>query len=150
MRLTNTKVKRTKPADKPFKLFDGEGLFLLVTPAGSKWWRMKYRFGGKEKQAALGVYPGVSLSDARSKLKSLRSLLADGIDPGEHVKMERASQRIAVDRQTAATRYTLDNDGALSFRLGNRRLVLSPDETSQLRIFLDATSSVNSKVTSCR
>ncbi|MGO8756195.1 MAG: Arm DNA-binding domain-containing protein [Gallionellaceae bacterium] len=75
MNLTDTKIKNAKLGEKPFKLFDGWGLYLFITPTGSKWWRLKYRFGGKEKRASLGVYPDVSLSEARSKCKTLRTLL---------------------------------------------------------------------------
>ena len=63
--LTDTKVRTIKPAEKPQKLFDGGGLFLLVTPTGGKLWRLKYRFGGIEKSLSLGAYPQISLADAR-------------------------------------------------------------------------------------
>ena len=149
MNLTDSKIKNAKPGGKPVKLFDGGGLFLLVTATGCKWWRLKYRFGGKERQAALGVYPDVSLKEARSKRATLRALLADGIDPAEHTKAEKAAQRVEEARQIAATRFNLDNDGALSFRFGNRRVSLNPAETAELRRFLDATRAVTPKVTSC-
>jgi hypothetical protein len=149
MRLTDVKVKNTKPIEKPFKLFDGGGLFLLVTPTGSKWWRLKYRFSGKEKQIALGVYPDVSLTKARTRLATFRAMLTDGLDPGEHIKAEKAAQRAEETRQIAPTRFMLDNDGALSFRIGNRCLTLTSYETVELRTFLDATSAITPKVTSC-
>lgn len=149
MSLTDFKVKNAKPSAKPIKLFDAHGLFLLVSPTGGKWWRLKYRYGGKEKQASLGAYPNVSLDDARVKQITLRTLLADGVDPGEHSKMEKAAQHADEARQIAATRFMLDNDGALSFRMGNRRLILTPAETVELRAFLDATRSVTPKVTPC-
>lgn len=62
--LTDTVIRKTKSADKPFKLFDGGGLFLLVTPTGGKLWNLKYRFEGKENRIALGAYPAVSLAEA--------------------------------------------------------------------------------------
>ncbi|MRR53975.1 MAG: DUF4102 domain-containing protein [Deltaproteobacteria bacterium] len=89
MALTDVKVRNAKPTEKQFKLFDGDGLFLLVmppgkkTPNGSKCWRFKYRFGGKEKLLALGTYPEVTLSDARDKRTEARRLIAADIDPGE-------------------------------------------------------------------
>lgn len=83
MPLTDPAIKKAKPADKPFKLYDEKGLFLIVTPTGGKWWRLKYRFGGKEKLLALGTYPEVSLARAREKRDEARKLLADGIDPGQ-------------------------------------------------------------------
>jgi hypothetical protein len=67
-----------KPRKKPQRLFDERGLYLEVSPAGGKWWRLKYRFGGKEKRLSLGVYPDVSLKDARNRRDDSRRLLADG------------------------------------------------------------------------
>jgi integrase len=86
MALTANKAKAAKPIDKPFKLSDGGGLYLLVQPNGSKYWRLDYRFAGKRKTLAVGVYPDVSLLDARDKRDKARKLLADGIDPGENKK----------------------------------------------------------------
>ena len=81
MPLSDPAVKKAKPADKPYKLTDGKGLYVLVNDAG-KYWRMDYRFMGKRKTLALGVYPDVSLSRAREKHTEARQLIADGIDPG--------------------------------------------------------------------
>ena len=76
---------------------DGDGLFLLITPAGSKYWRLKYFFGGKEKLLALGVHPEVNLADARERRAHARKVLAAGNDPGE-VKKE--SKRVATINNT--------------------------------------------------
>ena len=65
MSLSNTAIMNAKPGAKPNKLADEKGIFLLIPPAGGKWWRLKYRFGGKEKLLSLGTYPEVSLKDAR-------------------------------------------------------------------------------------
>ena len=67
MPLTDTAVRSAKPTDKPVKLFDERGLFLLIAPAGGKWWRFRYRFGGKHKSLSLGVYPDVALKKARER-----------------------------------------------------------------------------------
>ena len=83
MSLTDIKARNAKPTAKPFKLADGDGMFLYVHPNGSKYWRLKYRFAGKEKLLALGVYPEVSLSDARERRVQARKVLAAGNDPGE-------------------------------------------------------------------
>jgi integrase len=92
MPLTNTAIRNTKPAEKPLKLFDGGGLFLYVAPTGGKWWRLKYRFGGKEKLLSFGTYPEISLAEARDKRDQARKLLANDIDPGEHRKAQKAAQ----------------------------------------------------------
>jgi integrase len=84
MALTNTAIQNAKPAEKPYKLYDTDGLFMQVTPAGGKWWRFKYRFEGKEKLLSLGTYPDVSLKQARDKRDDARKLLAnDQVDPSE-------------------------------------------------------------------
>jgi len=69
MALTDIKVRTAKPTDKQYKLTDGNGMHLLVHPNGSKYWRLQYRFGGKQKMLALGVYPEVSLADASAIIK---------------------------------------------------------------------------------
>lgn len=81
MALTDTAIRAAKPAEKPYKLADGGGLHLLINPGGSRLWRLKYRFGGKEKLLALGAYPTVSLARAREKREEAKALLAEGVDP---------------------------------------------------------------------
>lgn len=83
MPLTDTKARNAKSKDKPYKLYDVDGLFLLVSPSGGKWWRFKYRFGGKEKLISLGTYPEVGLAKARTKRDRAREQVADGIDPSK-------------------------------------------------------------------
>ena len=89
MPLTNTAIRTAKPSNKPFRLFDERGLYLEVSPTGGKWWRLKFRFEGKEKRLSLGVYPDVSLKDARNRRDTARKLLADGIDPSENRKAQK-------------------------------------------------------------
>ena len=86
MTLTNVQIKNAQPKDKPYKLSDGKGLYLLVSPTGSKYWRLKYRYEKKEKLLALGVYPTISLLDARKKCLEAKELLAQNIDPIEPKK----------------------------------------------------------------
>lgn len=92
MPLTDTAIRNAKPADKARKLFDGGGLYLEVAPSGGKWWRLKYRYGGKEKRLSLGVYPHVSLKDARERRDEARKLLANDIDPSEHRQAQKAAK----------------------------------------------------------
>lgn len=89
--LNDTAIRKAPTPEKPRKLADGGGLFLLHNPNGSKWWRLKYRFGGKEKLLSLGTYPDTGLADAREKRDAARKLLAAGIDPGEQRKAEKAA-----------------------------------------------------------
>lgn len=89
--LTDTTVRTIKPAEKPKKLFDGGGLFLLVTPTGGKLWRLKYRFGGIEKLLALGAYPQTSLADARQKRDQASALMLNGVDPRDIKKAQKAA-----------------------------------------------------------
>lgn len=95
MALTDVKVRNAKAGERQVKLSDSGGMFLLVTPAGGKWWRLKYRFGGKEKMLAMGTYPDVSLSEARVRRDEARKLLANGIDPGEAKKAKKAAGKEA-------------------------------------------------------
>lgn len=81
MKLSATAVSKAKPAEKPYKMADGGGLYLQVNRNGSKYWRLKYRFNGKERLLALGVYPEISLLDARERRDQARKQLAHGVDP---------------------------------------------------------------------
>lgn len=90
--LSDLQVSRAKSQGRQVTLFDGGGLFVLITPAGSKLWRFKYRFGGKEKLLSLGSYPELTLAEARAKRTALRKLLYEGIDPAEAKKAEDADK----------------------------------------------------------
>lgn len=110
MPLTDTQIRQTKPVDKPLRLFDGGGLYLEVAPSGGKWWRLKFRVGGKEKRLSLGVYPEVGLKEARARREEARAMLAAGIDPGEQRKADKRAEQVAatngfetVAREWAAT-----------------------------------------------
>lgn len=102
MPLTDTAIKNAKPAAKPTRLFDGGGLYLEISPAGGKWWRLKYRFGGKEKRISLGVYPDVSLQTARKRRAEARERLAGGADPGEVKKADKRAAKLAASNSFEA------------------------------------------------
>jgi integrase len=91
MSLTIVAINHAKPKDKTYRLYDEKGLYLEVTKAGGKLWRLKYRFGGKEKRLAIGPYPEISLKDARAARDSARAQLAAGTDPSEHKKLMKAT-----------------------------------------------------------
>src|SRR6185369_2530628 len=93
--LTDLKVQKAKPADKDYKLADGGGLYLLVTPTGGKLWRFDYRFNNKRKTLSFKAYPSISLSDARKCREDARALLAKGIDPSEDKKQQVAAKELS-------------------------------------------------------
>ena len=95
MPLSAVAPRSAKPKDKAYRLSDEKGLYLEVTPAGGRYWRMKYRMNGKEKRLALGVYPDVSLSDAREARDQARKLLTQGIDPSEAKQEAKAVKKLA-------------------------------------------------------
>ncbi|HHW8818161.1 TPA: tyrosine-type recombinase/integrase [Salmonella enterica] len=97
MALTDVKVRTAKACSKSYKLTDGEGMHLLVHTNGSKYWRLQYRFGGKQKLLALGVYPTISLADARIRRSEAKKQLANGIDPGEQKKADKRQQMLPND-----------------------------------------------------
>lgn len=112
MALTDAAVKNAKPTDKPRKLADEKGLFLLLTPGGGKWWRLKYRMDGKEKLLSLGIYPDVGLKEARERRDEARKLLADGVDPSDNrkaaksAKVERAANSFEVVAREWFAKYS--------------------------------------------
>lgn len=89
--LTDTKVKTAKPADKPLRLSDGGGLYLLIQVSGAKWWRLDYTVGGKRKTLSLGVYPAVTLANARRRAEDAQELVANGTDPSDTRKEAKAA-----------------------------------------------------------
>ncbi|QXP90115.1 tyrosine-type recombinase/integrase [Methylococcus capsulatus] len=92
MALTDTAIRNAKPQAKPVKLFDGGGLYIEVSPSGGKWWRLKYRIGGKEKRISLGTYPETTLKEARERRDEARKLLGQGVDPSDHKKAAKRAE----------------------------------------------------------
>lgn len=93
--LTDTKISKSKPKPKDYKLADGYGLYLLVTSTGGKLWRFQYRFDGKQKQLALGAYPDVSLAEARKRRQDARELVANNVDPNSAKKAQKQAKHSA-------------------------------------------------------
>lgn len=96
MALTDIALRSAKPADKQFKLSDSGGLYVIVKPTGGKLWRWKYRFHGKEKMLALGVYPGVTLKEARERRDDAKRLLAQGKDPSAEKRRAAVRAKVSV------------------------------------------------------
>nr|BDD47926.1 integrase [Campylobacterota bacterium] len=103
--LSDKEIKAAGPKEKEYKLFDGGGLYLSVTPKGKKWWRLKYRFDGKEKRISLGVYPTTSLQDARRQRETYREKIAKGIDPS----LERKEEKEAIKAIEVKNQNTFKN-----------------------------------------
>ncbi|MBN3779326.1 integrase arm-type DNA-binding domain-containing protein [Burkholderia sp. Ac-20345] len=97
MNLTDLAVRNAKPKEQPYKLTDGDGMFLLVQPNGGKYWRLAYRYLGKQKTLALGVYPEVGLALARQRRAEAREQLALGADPGETKKADKRAARVTAN-----------------------------------------------------
>lgn len=154
MLLNDIKVRNTKPGAKPYKISDGDGMFLYVQPNGSKYWRLKYRFGGKEKSLSIGVYPETSLAQARGLRSTARKELAAGNDPSAVKKETKrlsllnsentfeaiAREWHAVNLHTWTPKYGANIinrlEGDIFPKLGNRPIanINAPELLSALRV----------------
>lgn len=109
MPLSDTAIRNAKPLDKPYKLTDAQGLYLLIKPNGSKLWQLKYRFGGKEKKLAFGAYPVVSLANARKLREEAKATLSAGDDPGEKKRQEKQAKRSGNTFEEVARKWLAKN-----------------------------------------
>ncbi len=135
--LSDAKVRNARPQEKAHRLFDGGGLFLLVTPAGDKYWHFKYRFDGREKRISFGAYPETGLEAARAERDAARELLRQGIDPGALRKEEKArkkAERVESER-TPSVRITFD--GTIELWKGGNIMRLTTDEARFIARLLD-------------
>jgi hypothetical protein len=92
--LTDIKIRQSKPREKPYKVYDTRGLYMIVSPTGARWWRFKYRYGGKERGMSFGIYPDVPLKYAREQRDEARQLLARGIDPNVQRQLAKAARKM--------------------------------------------------------
>lgn len=124
MAQSDTAVKNAKPKAKPYKLFDERGLFLIVTPSGGKWWRLRYKLDDKEKLLSLGVYPDVGLKAARKLRDEARELLAQGIDPSVNRKVQKATKedRAANSFETIAREWYAKNAPTWAASTGDKTI----------------------------
>jgi hypothetical protein len=133
--LDSKALEALKPKAKPYKVGAGSGLFLEVTPKGSRLWRLKYRFGGKEKKISMGAFPAVSLEQARKERDEARAKLQAGIDPSAVRKAERAESTKQRAR-AKAFRLVMSLEHALTIETPNQILSLTPEQTAAVRAFL--------------
>ncbi|NMZ58304.1 Arm DNA-binding domain-containing protein [Pseudomonas nitroreducens] len=135
--LDDSGLSALQPKDRPYKVSAGAGLFLEVNPHGSKLWRLKYRFGGKENRISLGAFPAVSLEQARQARDEAREMLKAGTDPSavrKEAKAEQQNQRA----RAKAFRLVMSLDGALTIEIPAQILNLNPAQTAAIRAFLHA------------
>ena len=125
MPLTDAAIKNTKPGPKAQRLFDGSGLYLEVAPSGGRWWRLKYRHGGKEKRLSLGTYPATSLKAARDRRDEARRSLADGLDPGAERKAVKVQALLDEQRAFRAVARAWMQHNAARWGERTRAMVLS-------------------------
>ncbi len=129
MALTDTAIRNAKPKDKPYKLSDDGGLFVLVAVSGSKLWRLKYRYNGKENLLAIGAYPDVSLKTARERRDEAKKLLASGTDPNSDRKRKAVAASVAADNTFKALADEFiakrESDGLEAVTIQKSRWILS-------------------------
>lgn len=128
-----TSLDAAQAKAKPYRIAVGQGLYLEVTPTGSKLWRMKYRFDGKEKRLALGTFPAVSLEQASQARDEARAMLKAGTDPAA---VRRAARAWHTPSPASAFRLELTQDNALTIETPGQALRLTPEQTAAVRAFL--------------
>ena len=126
--LTDAAIRAAKPADRPIKLADGGGMYLLVRPHGSRYWRLDYRHNGKRGTLAFGVYPTVSLADASEKRRQAKAMLESGVNPAVQRKLEKVAARASAANtfKAVALEYLdkLTRDGRAPATLTKKRWLL--------------------------
>ncbi len=136
--LTVKEIESAKSGDKPIRRFDGGGLYLEISPAGGKLWRLKCRFQGKEKRMALGVYPEVGLMEARERRDAAKQLLAQGIDPSAVRREEKARETAEwlAAKNASTVQVSVALDGAVEIWKGRSVVRLKSDEAQAVKDLL--------------
>ncbi|MEI7455863.1 MAG: integrase arm-type DNA-binding domain-containing protein [Nitrosomonadales bacterium] len=124
MKLNDMAVKKAKPEAKPRKLSDGGGLYVLIHPNGGKYWQLAYRFAGKQKTLALGIYPDISLSEARVRRDAARKLIANGTDPSEAKQAQKREDKIAAANTFEAVAREWVENRSNDWTAGHKALTL--------------------------
>ncbi len=124
MKLNDVAVRKAKPEAKSYKMADGGGMYLEVMPNGSKYWRLKYRIAGKEKRLALGVYPDITLADARERREQARKLIANGTDPGAVKQTQKRLAKIGAANTFEAVAREWTENRSNNWTEGHKALTL--------------------------
>jgi hypothetical protein len=126
--LSDHELREATHKDKLYRLYDGGGLYFHVTPSGGKWWRFKYRFQRKDQNLSLGTYPKISLEDARRSRDAAKELLAQGFDPSEMRKQEKARNKAEQLEEYKLPSVRVSFDGKIEIWKGNNTMRLTLDE----------------------
>ena len=137
MPLTDIIIANAPPRDSAYKLASEKGLYLLVNPSGSRYWRFDYRFEGKRKTLSMGVYPEISLDIARTRRDEARELLAQHINPAEVRKQARSTAVAKISQPSL--QFSMTDSGGLLIENKSGKMVLSAEQVIALRAFIDAT-----------
>jgi hypothetical protein len=129
--LTKEKIERTASSDKAFKLTDGSGLYLYVTPFGTKSWRMNYRFQGKARTLSLGTYPDIDIESARLLRNDAKAMIKSGLDPS--VELRKAKLLQGAENQLSSTSVRISNDGFMEIWKGRVAVRLTHEEATFVR-----------------
>lgn len=137
--LTDTKIKQAKVMDKPYKIYDSEGLYIEVAPTGSKRWRWRYRWNGKEKLLSFGIYPEVPLKLARDRRAAAKELLGSGVDPSQARKEEKVESRAAENSFAAMAEewyslYSVPWSEHYKALVRRRRSIMPPSPPKMVRV----------------
>ena len=137
MPLTDIIIANAPPRDSAYKLASEKGLYLLVNPSGSRYWRFDYRFEGKRKTLSMGVYPEISLDIARTRRDEARELLAQHINPAEVRKQARSTAITTTSHPSL--QFSMTDSGGLLIENKSGKMVLNAEQVVALRAFIDAT-----------
>jgi hypothetical protein len=136
--LTDEQIVGLAPRDRPYKISDGHGLYLLVEPTGKKRWRLGFRLRGRKKTLAFGIYPDLSLADARQQCIDANRLIRDGIDPVEWKRQQRRQAQAATPTMRKF-HLSMNDQGGMVIENRSHRMALSAQQVAALRAFLIAT-----------
>jgi hypothetical protein len=138
MALTDTRIRNAKPTAKPYKLSDGGGLYVIITPDEARYWRMDYRFAGKRRTLAIGIYPIVTLAAARTRREEARALLAKNMDPSAAKKAAKHAAKLAHENtfEAVAREWIGKQQRRLAPKRGSRRIFFLKSVRGRSRILM--------------